>query len=270
MCGGGGGGGELERIEAERQRRIQNTIRAINEAMGITTGPDIEELQAQIDAQRRTVEALRKQSPRISDAESIVRAVRDDSGFASAQNKLAELESMLRARQTGIERAKEYEQQQQDVLARLMEDLQTQKKDTDITLRQALARRGLIGGSAQIDAGGRVQERFQRGLLSAEGMAQDAANQLRAADEQARQQLLGLAQSGLDATTATQQALAALQSNLSQAEAQEKLATLGDVFAGVSDIYALDQVRKGREAARSGSLTYFPRRARSTGRVTGY
>lgn len=208
MCGGGGGGGSSEAaaMERERQRRIEETVRRINELFG--------------DPAREQI----------------------------------------------------YEQQAQAVGERLQMQLDEQRADADRMIRQALARRALLGGSADIDAQREIAERYSEGLLQAQARARDAAAGLRQADEEAKQRLIALAQGGLDVGTAAQQALAAMRANAEAARAQYGAAQLGDLFGGLAQVYQLGQVARGRRAAERENPygTYFPRRGGYAGRVTGY
>lgn len=111
------------------------------------------------------------------------------------------------------------------------QDLDRQKKETDRNLRFALARGGLIGGSTQIDQAREFGETYGRGKLDIERRAQGAGAELRAADQDARGRLISLATSGLDATTAAQQAGAAMRSNIEAGRATGLAAGMGDVFS---------------------------------------
>ncbi|MFN6999482.1 MAG: ABC1 kinase family protein [Elioraea tepidiphila] len=91
--------------------------------------------------------------------------------------------------------------------------LTQQQRDAERGTRFALARSGLSLGSADADAAAELQRLFNEGLLESERRAQSAGAQLKNADEQSRLSLIGMAQSGLDATTASQQALSQLQAN---------------------------------------------------------
>ena len=81
-------------------------------------------------------------------------------------------------------------------------------------------------------------------MLDVERRSQGAGADLRMADEDARQRLIGMAQAGLDVTTASQQANASLRNSLASAAASQKANALGDVFGGFADLY-----ERSREAA---------------------
>lgn len=125
-------------------------------------------------------------------------------------------------------------------------DLSRQRADADRKLRFSLARGGLAGGSADVDAQRNLGEEFQRGTLQAEQRVQSAVAGLQQADEQTRQNLIGLAQSGADVGTAAQRAGAALQQN-----AQGAFSTagaLGDVFGQTAALYKQQQEAAARRA----------------------
>lgn len=116
-------------------------------------------------------------------------------------------------------------------------DADRQQGDAAKNLRFALARSGTTGGSYDADTNARLYETYQRGLLEADRRAQAAAQGLRTADQDAKQRLFSLAQSGLDATTATQQASQALRNNLGQAAVDAREGNLGNLFSNFGDIY---------------------------------
>lgn len=117
-------------------------------------------------------------------------------------------------------------------------DADKQQGDAAKQLRFALARSGVSGGSYDADTNARLAETYQRGLLEADRRAQSQAQSLRAADQEAKQRLFALAQSGLDATTATQQASQALRQNLATSAVDAREGTLGNLFSSFGDIYA--------------------------------
>jgi len=101
--------------------------------------------------------------------------------------------------------------------SRLTDDLNRQNTDATRELKFALARGGLSGGSVNVDQNRRLGDEYNRGLLNVEGRAQGAGAQLEAADQNMRAQLIQLATSGLDSTTAASQAAAGLRSNFENA-----------------------------------------------------
>jgi hypothetical protein len=110
-------------------------------------------------------------------------------------------------------------------------DLTRQKADADRNLTFTLARQGLTGGSTNVDQQRLLGEQYSRGVLKAEQQAQQAGAGLESQDQQARSRLIGLATSGLDATTGAQQAAAAMRTNIEAAGPEAKANALGNAFA---------------------------------------
>jgi hypothetical protein len=110
------------------------------------------------------------------------------------------------------------------------QDLDRQKGNADRGLKFALAKSGLTGGSTQVDQQRVLGDDYGRGLLQVEQKAQGAGASLSAADQDARSRLISLATSGLDATTAAQQAGAAMRSNLQAGQTEAQMGALGDSF----------------------------------------
>lgn len=117
--------------------------------------------------------------------------------------------------------------------SRLTDDLNRQNTDATRELKFSLARGGLSGGSVNVDQNRRLGDEYNRGLLNVEGRAQGAGAQLEAADQNMRAQLIQLATSGLDSTTAASQAAAGLRSNFENARSQASADQLGDQFATI-------------------------------------
>ncbi len=123
-------------------------------------------------------------------------------------------------------------------------DVRKQQKIASRGLKFGLARSGLTGGSTAVDTGRTLGEEFTQGLLKAERGAQSGLSDLKASDEAARLQLLGLAQTGLSSQTASQRASEAIRSNLASAKAGITTSGLGDVFGKTGDLF-----RRQAEAA---------------------
>lgn len=125
-----------------------------------------------------------------------------------------------------------------------MQDLNRQKTTNDRDLKFSLARSGQTGGSLAVDQNRRAGEDFNRGILDADRRAQSAAADLRTQDEQARMNLIAMAQSGLDATTASQQSANAMRNNLAAGKATSTAQGLGDAFGGFGEFF-----KRSREQA---------------------
>lgn len=129
------------------------------------------------------------------------------------------------------------------------QDLDRQKADADRGLKFALAKSGLTGGSTQVDQQGLLADNYGRGQLQVEQKAQGAGASLSAADQDARSRLISLATSGLDATTAAQQASAAMRSNLQAGQSQAQLGSIADSFGqAMPFIQAAKEAQKTRQS----------------------
>lgn len=130
-------------------------------------------------------------------------------------------------------------------------DADRQKGVADRNLRFSLARAGLTGGSAAVDARNTLGDEYSRGILEAEQRAQSGVAELRSADQGARLNLIGLANAGTDATAAATNAAAAMRANLAAARGAGRTQALGDLFGNTADIYRRQQLAA---ATRRGQL----------------
>lgn len=184
------------------------------------------------------------------------------SNRASDQARQAELERQMKTAQSvaAINRAYENPKRAADIAdyqtavqSFLNTQLNRDKQGTDRDIRFAMARNGLSGGSADVDANRAAAEAYQQGILEATRRAQGAGASLRAQDQQAKNNLIALAQSGMDATTAAQQAAEGIRVNLANARADVGQQTIGNTFAKFADLYKSSQEQRGkREAQRYG------------------
>lgn len=120
----------------------------------------------------------------------------------------------------------------------------------------ALAKQGLTGGSAAVDAGKRLTREGQEGALQVERTAQGAAADLRAKDEAARAQMISLAQSGSDIGNAAQQTAQMLRANIGSAQNQNLTEGLGNIFGGTAQAYRTARDAAERRRGLSDATTY--------------
>lgn len=141
-----------------------------------------------------------------------------------------------------------------------MADLDRQKAQADRSTTFALARSGLTGGSRATDVGTQLGQDYINGLLTVDQKAQAAKSDFMNADQTTKNNLLSLAQAGLDITTANQNASSALQSNLEGARATGLVNGIGEVFGTAADIAkASEDERLRRQAAQQyGQTSYSP------------
>lgn len=136
------------------------------------------------------------------------------------------------------------------VQAFLAQDLDRNKTEADRSTRFAMARSGLTGGSRDIDVNRELAETYQRGVLDNTRKASGAVAQLESQDQQAKNNLIALAQSGMDATTAAQQASEGIRVNLANARADMQQQSVGDLFSKFANIYKTSQEQKGKKEAQ--------------------
>lgn len=146
------------------------------------------------------------------------------------QARIASTTSQINAAYDAPGRQAQYDDFLKAVRQNYTEDATRQKQVADRSLKFSMARSGLHGGSADVDARRTAGEEFQRGILQAEDRAQGALSDLKTADEQSRLQLIQMAQAGLDATTAAQRANASIAAGAQSAMADSKAKGLGDIF----------------------------------------
>jgi len=165
---------------------------------------------------------------------------------ARIQNAVGQINAVYSAPQ----RDKEISDYQSAVQQFLGERLNRDKQQADRDVRFAMARNGLAGGSADVDANRALSEKYQEGVLEATRTAMGRGAQLRSQDQQAQQNLIALAQSGMDATTAAQQASESMRVNLANAKADMGQQTFGDMFSQFADLYKNSQEQKGKREAQ--------------------
>lgn len=141
-----------------------------------------------------------------------------------------------------------------------MQDLNQQKSVADRQAKFGLARGGLTGGSRAVDLGSQLGREYTDGLLTVDQRALAAKADLMGADQQAKNNLLALTQSGLDLTTAQQNAASGMRANLQAGEATRLVGGLGDIFNTASDFYKKSEEERIRRASEKtyGQTMYSP------------
>jgi len=184
----------------------------------------------------------------------------DDGGAAAAQQQEAERQARIKAATDAINqtfndggRESLYTDQRNAVFDLNRQDVDRQATEAERFNRFGLARAGLMGGSAQVDSLADINRRTNEGLMRAGGIADQAAADLRTADEQARANLIALAQSGIDTGTAASQSLNALRVNSANAASARAGATVGGLFNDMAQAYLMNQQIAGRNAANNPS-----------------
>jgi len=142
------------------------------------------------------------------------------------------------------------------VRSRLGTELDQKRGEATRQNKFALAKSGLSGGSAAIDAGRRLTREGQEGALAVERQARAGQADLRSKDEASRLQLISLAQSGNDIGNASQQTANMLRSNIDAAKNANVVNGLGDVFGGTANAVKTSRDAAARRRGLSEASTY--------------
>ncbi|MFY4261459.1 hypothetical protein ACOTCG_27980 [Achromobacter xylosoxidans] len=273
MSGGGGGGdGGAQKMEDQRQRRVQAAVDAINgifsgrgNSVGVGTASSFDPSRTYYLADGSRFEAPMVRRTTAAGERSA------GSGDWIASNASGpryvdmpdqdEIDRLLRTGQlfTGVgstngqDRNVLYNQQRQAVTDLNRRDVDRQFLDAERQNRFGLARAGLSGGSADIDSNAELTRRTNEGLIKAAGIGDQAAADLQTADERSRQNLISMAQSGIDTGQAAQMALSQLDANSANAASARSGATVGNLFGDLAQAYLYGQQQQG---ARAGAAPY--------------
>jgi hypothetical protein len=139
---------------------------------------------------------------------------------------------------------------------RLNEGIDLQRRDAARQSKFALARGGLVGGSAANDANAVLQREGREATLAGERQAQQGVAKLRAADEDARSRMISLAQSGNDIGNASRQTASALQANIMGAQSGAEVSQLGELFGNTAKTYRTQQDAAARRRGLNDAKVY--------------
>lgn len=131
-------------------------------------------------------------------------------------------------------------------------DLNRQYATASRQNRFGLAGAGLTGGSQARDAGADLGREMAEGTVAAESKANEAEAGLRSQDENARLQLISLAQTGGDIGNAATQTGNMLRANLQNAQGGTT-GKLGDVFGSAASTYKTMQDARNLRRGLTGS-----------------
>ena len=257
--GGDGGASDMRRMEEERQARIDAAIKAINDIFDpqpyVTA--DLENKVTSYDPSQTYYLADGSVFDPMSTRTEMKKVTHMGGGAKPFEGRYTTYEPVTvtytdwnkidNAIRSGAlygsktvtpdSREKLYDEQRDAVYAINEKDVNEQYADAERANRFGLARNGLMGGSADIDSNARLQDITNKGLLQAGGIADSAAAKLRAQDESARQNLISMAQSGIDTGTAQQMAIESLNTTAQQAQGERAGASVGDLFGSLGQAY---------------------------------
>ena len=135
-----------------------------------------------------------------------------------------------------------YDQQEQAVYDLNAKSVNDQYEQAERNNRFGLARNGLMGGSAEVDSNADLQKITNEGLVQAKALGQQAGGQLRSSDESAKQNLISLAESGMDSSTAANLAQSQMATNMQNALGQRGASAISGLFDGLMAGYLNNRV----------------------------
>lgn len=121
-------------------------------------------------------------------------------------------------------------------------------------LKFSVARSGLTGGSAAVDANTQLQKDYTQGLLQASQQAQAGKASLQQSDTNAKNQLISLAQQGGNIGTIPQQVSQAQNAALGTAQNYGNANALGNLFSGTAQIYQNEQTAAANRKAQTSPI----------------
>jgi len=250
--GGDGGAADLRAEEQARQRKIQMAVDAINGKFGIapssaTVGAAPTREQFTTAATGGTpggyVDVGREERRYVAPVAATAGGF-DQAGFDAAMKAFEGTQSDVTANKAARDALyKDVGSATTDVATR---DLDRQFTTASNQNLFGLARAGLLGGSVDAESGGDLQTRYGEGKIRAEQAGIGAASDLRSVDEKTRQNLISLAQSGIDTGTAASLAAGQSEAAASTAKANTAGASVGRLFDDMGQAYLASKVNAAR------------------------
>jgi hypothetical protein len=253
--GAGGGSGEMRAMEEDRQQKIDLAVDAINRKFGIGSNVAAGKAPDRSAFMRVSGGGRQMMVDNVGDAQ-IERWVDtgptteqfDETGYNAA---LTDFNSRKAAADTDVEGARTARDAMYADISGAVKDTALRDLDRQYTSASrknlfGLARAGLLGGSVDAEAGGELAELYGEGKLRATQLGQQAGSDLRSSDEKTRQNLISLAQSGLDTGTASSMAAGQMSAAADLAKSQASQASVGRLFDDLSQAYVANRVLQSR------------------------
>ena len=256
MCGGGGGGGDggaADRKSAEDARQ-KEAIYKLNTAFGhakpvrpersqFTSYRAIPPAAAATDHENTFPGSGGFQLEEIFDADAFNAALREFDAAPSSSSTLDKRKAL-------------YAKFANDSKDFQLNDLTKQR---DVARRETgfdIARRGLTGGSRQIDSETEIGNQFNKGVIEAATNAQNIANSAEQSDEKTRMNLIAGIRGGMDEADAISGALNGMSTNAANAANQANRSELNGFFDEIrsqaQQRQRLDQYQQAFQKSRSG------------------
>lgn len=250
--GGDGGMGQMRADEEARQRKVQAAVDAINAKFGYGQGRNVgprpsREAFTTPASPGGVVQVGTAWAPK-EEYQAPTAGGFNQAGYDAALAKWRQQSSAAKGEVNAskVARNSMYAQIADAVKSTALRDLDRQYTKASQKNLFGLARSGLLGGSVDAESGGELQELYGEGQLKATQAGQQASSDLRGNDEQTRQRLIGLAQSGLDTGTAASMASAQMGAAADLARSQAAQATVGRLFDDLGQAYLTNQYMRSR------------------------
>jgi hypothetical protein len=232
--GGDGGAGQMRQEEADRQRKVQAAVDAINAKFGVAQAPAAAPASSSPADQALAVSGIPTIQSNVLGG-PIEQPLPQYDPAEVAANKTAR-EAM-------------YSDISGAVKGTAMRDLDRQYSEASNRNTFGLARSGLMGGSVDAESGGNLKTLYGEGQLKADQAGLGAASDLRSTDEKTRQNLISLAQSGIDTGTASSLAAGQMAAAADVAKSQAATSSVGRLFDDMTQAYVNNQYMKARYPA---------------------
>lgn len=170
---------------------------------------------------------------------------------AQTKAQISQADAGINAAYDNPSRQAEYDKLATDTTKFYTNDINSQEAIAERKLKFALARSGQTGGSQQVAEGAQLGRDYDKAIIGAQQKGNAARSNLKNADESSRMNLLAMAQSGLDAGTATSQATSSLQNNLLSGESTATADSLANAFGDLGSVF---QNSEDQKAARQGAI----------------
>lgn len=260
--GGDGGAGQMRQDELDRQRQVQAAVDTINRTFGVGGNGGVAPSRDKFTNKGQMVYTPPAGG---GDASTVgagsfgnlgIPGMTTGDGWTTAPDQfdqagydkaVAEWKANQTAATTNkTAREKMYADISGAVQQTAMRDLDRQYSKASQRNKFGLARSGLLGGSVDAESGGELTTLYGEGKLKAAEAGKGAASDLRVNDEKTRQNLIGLAQSGMDTGTAASLAAGQMGAAADMARSQTGTATVGRLFDDMSQAYVNNQVMRAR------------------------
>ena len=131
-----------------------------------------------------------------------------------------------------------YDLVRQNSLNYAQNDISQNKADAERTVKFGLARKGLTGGSVDIDQQSNLADAYSKSMIQANQLADAQVAKLKSDDEGTRADLISRINAGLDADSAATTATQTMALNREQALSEPVSNSLNNLFSGIGNLWS--------------------------------